>query len=928
MTENGEAQGQGRTLFVVDAMALFFRAHFAFVQRPLTTSQGLPVGALYGFLSTLLALIRDEKAGHLAVALDAPGPTFRHEQYASYKANRPEAPPELALQIPYLQRLIEALGLGTMTQPGVEADDLIASLTRRARELDWEVVVVSADKDFGQLIRPGVRQYVPARGREPARWMDAAQVRERWGVAPEQFVDYLALVGDATDNVPGVTGIGPKTAVELLREHGGLDEILAHVEQIQPASLQRRLREGRAQALASRELVRLRGDLAVEEPGAFSVPDPRSRPQLRQLLRELEFRNIEGRLFAAGESGQQRSLLDAEEPAPPGIRDERPTVPAAEEWKQDYRLLASAGDLARALEARPSASDMLGFSLVTDGEEPQRSALVGIAWGWEPGRIFYLPLAHHQGTNLDRDAVRPLLGPVLADQGIVKAGENLSFALQLLARWEIAAGGPLEDVRVAAYILDPEASLALDGLARKWLDYRGPLGPAPGGGGKGALPAEGAPEAILPAACLEADLVLRLRPKLNAALVDVGGTALYRQVEMPLTPVLAAMMSAGVAVDPRVLTALGETLAAELGRGEEEIYRLAGESFNVNSPKQLQEILFDKLKLRHGQRTKTGFSTSQAVLEELATIHPLPRAVLGYRQLAKLKNTYVDALGPMINPRTGRIHTQFHQTATATGRLSSSNPNLQNIPVRSAMGREVRRAFIAPPGARLLSADYSQIELRVLAHLAEDEYLCAAFRKGADIHRATAARVAGIPEEDVSAEMRGRAKTVNFGVIYGMGPQRLAAELGIPLRDAAGFIEEYFAKLPGVKRYIDGCIAAARTAGYAQTLLGRRRYLPDLHSTHARLRAAAERMALNSTVQGSAADLIKLAMIRLDKALRAHPGARLLLQVHDELLLEVPASRAEAIAQEVRGEMEGILELRVPLRVSVGLGKDWLEAHG
>ncbi|MFH1144453.1 MAG: DNA polymerase I [Candidatus Eisenbacteria bacterium] len=949
MDESRTGLPPGRSLYLVDAMGLFFRSHFAFVRRPLTTSAGMPSGALFGFTNTLLALLRDEKAEYVAVALDTPGPTFRHEKFPAYKATRPEMPGELALQVPYLSRLIDTLGICSLAQEGVEADDLIASLVRKACEVGWDSVVVSADKDFGQLIGPGVRQYVPARGAEPSRWVDEGEVRARYGIAPAQFVDYLALVGDSIDNVPGVSGIGPKTAAQLLQEHGSLDAILAHAPLFEPASLRRRLEEGREAALMSRELVRLRADLPVAEPHGFRVPDPAARPAFRELLRELDFRVIEKRIFgaAAVSPALQASLLDEGEvrepedtrrvssagPEPagasalPGVSE---PVSGAIGWGSEYGRLADARELASTLAGFDVGGATLALDLCSAGENPQRDDLLGLAFGWRPGRFWYLPLSVSGKGGSSIDEARRLIGPLLADPAVTKVGRGLGEAMWLLERHGMSVDGPLDDIGVAAYVRDPESPMGLRELAHQWLGHRmmeAQEGPAETSAAAAA--GRGDAQGSAAQACERADVVLRLRPLMEQALKERAGWSLYHEIEMPLIPVLAAMSAAGIQVDAEVLRTMGESFAGEMRRKEGEIHHLAGGVFNINSPKQLQEVLFDRLKLARRRRTKTGYSTGQAVLEELAGQHPLPREILAYRQLAKLKNTYADALPRMIDPATGRIHARFHQTVTATGRLSSSDPNLQNIPVRSALGREIRRAFVADEGKVFLSADYSQIELRVLAHLSADETLCEAFRKGADIHRTTAARVAGIPEAEVTPDQRGRAKTINFGVIYGMGAVRLAAELGIPQREAAAFIESYFAALPGMKSYMEGCVDAARRSGYAQTLLGRRRYLPDLGADHPRQRAAAERMALNATVQGSAADLIKIAMIRMHERLRAgHPGTRMLLQVHDELLFEAPAADAAEIAREIRVQMETVMELRVPLQVHIGTGGTWLEAHG
>ncbi|MCK4412771.1 MAG: DNA polymerase I [Candidatus Eisenbacteria sp.] len=945
------------TLYLVDAMGLVFRAHFAFLRRPLTTSTGMPVGALYGFLSTLLALIRDERARRLAVALDTPSPTFRHERYAEYKANRPELPAELVPQLPYVSKLIEALGLRAVVQDGVEADDWIASLAKQARARDWEVVIVSADKDFAQLIGPGIRQYVPGRGGEAPRWIDAEEVEEKWGVTPAQFTDFLALTGDSSDNVPGVAGIGPKTAARLLQAHGTLEAIYAALPGITPPGVRGKLEAGRENALLSRELVVLRTDLGPVDLSSLEVPGPGGRETLRVLLAELEFRNLLERLFPGG-TAIQGSLLEGETP-PPGdadgarrgrqttsrrgglateagrVRSASDTRQGAEDtgiadgWNQAYRLITDPRDLARVVARCREGQGPLGVDTETTGLDQRRAGLVGISLCRRAGEAWYLPVGHRAGGNLELGALQEVIGPLLAEPGIEKVAQNFCFDLQILERHGLRVGGRLIDTMIASYVCDPEKRHNLDDLSRHWLGHeKVPISALIGSGRQQCSMADLPAARVMPYACEDADAVVRLWPRLAEALRARGGWPLYRDVEMPLVPVLIAMETAGIALDCSVLAAMETSLGGEMQRREAEIHRLAGETFNVNSPKQLQAVLFEKLKLAPRRKTKTGYSTSQAVLQEMAGGHPLPQAVLAYRQLAKLKNTYVEALPRMVDERTGRIHARFHQTITATGRLSSSDPNLQNIPVRSALGREIRRAFVAGNGMRFLSADYSQIELRILAHLSGDEHLVAAFREGADIHRATGARVFGVAAEAVTPEMRVRAKTVNFGVIYGMGAQRLASELGIPVKEAAGFIEDYFAKLPRMKVYIEGCIAAARAAGYAETLLGRRRYLPDLDSGHPRDRAAAERMALNTTIQGSAADLIKVAMVRLHEVIsREHPRARLLLQVHDELLFEVPADELESVGKSVRSEMEAVLDLAVPLRVEMGAGKNWLEAH-
>jgi DNA polymerase I len=930
-------------IHLVDAPGLFYRAHFAFVNRPLTTSHGQDVGATFGFINTLLGLIHEERARHLAVTFDSRGPTFRHQRYGAYKATRPPMPPELAAQVPLIERTVAAFGLTALAEEGMEADDLIGSLTRAAHAADWDVVIVSADKDFAQLIGEGVRQFVPSRGREPAHWIDADVVQAKWGVDPEQFVDYLALTGDASDNVPGVRGIGAKTAARLLQERGSLDAIYGDLSRVEPAGVRAKLAEGEEVAHLSRELVRIRTDLATPALDLLVVPDPTARVELRALLEELEFRQLTRRLFpsrAAPESTQpgpvpaepaaQLSL----EAAPRGAPSTPVAAPIAVRggWGERYTAVRDAAALAAIVGRYPRegpGGPLVAVDTETDSLNPQTARLVGVSLAWAPGEAWYVPVGHKAGSNLAVEDVARILSPLLGNPGITKAGQNLKFDLRVLAAHGIAVCGPLLDTMVASYLRDPDARHGLDALAAEFLGHRKvAIEELIGSGREQISMAEVAIERVAPYACEDVDAVLRLLPPLEALLRAQGARDLFDRIEMPLVPVLADMESAGILVDVGLLKAFGGTLARRMERIEGEVHALAGVVFNINSTQQLQKVLFEDLKLRPRRKTKTGLSTGQEVLEELAVDHPLPSKVLEYRQLAKLRGTYAEVLPKLVDARTGRIHTEFHQTVTATGRLSSSNPNLQNIPIRTDLGREIRRAFTAPAGSCLVSADYSQIELRLLAHLSGDQDLIEAFRAGADIHRATAARVFGVRPEQVDPAMRARAKVVNFGVLYGMGAQRLAREQGISVKEATRFIAEYFEKLPGVKAFIDRCVAEARRRGYAETLLGRRRYLPDLASARPQLRAAAERMAVNTPVQGSAADLMKLAMVRVHARLaREHPRARLLLQVHDELVLEVSAASLEAVTAIVAAEMSSVLELLVPLRVDTGAGRDWYEAH-
>ena len=913
----------GQRLFLVDGTGLVFRAHYAFLRRPLTTSSGQHVGALFGFINTLLALIREEQATHLGVAFDTKEPTFRHVRYPAYKAHRPEPPVELIGQFPLVSRLTDAMGLATMIQPGVEADDLIGSMAREAVAAGWEAVIVSADKDFSQLIGPAVVQYIPSRGRDAPRWLDSDAIVEKYGVSPDQFIDYLALTGDSSDNIPGIRGIGPKTAATLLQEYGSVAQVYANVDAVTPPGTRKKLDAGRDDYALSRELVTIRTDVFARDPAEFGIPDPSGRCELKRFLDELEFSALSDRLFAR--VPVQASLLEppAEDPF---IEDGEVIV--RDGWGAAYGAITTCEELDEILERRHGRA-VLAIDTETDALDPQTANLVGVSLAWSPGEAWYLPIGHTAEKNLKLADVCRRLNPILSDEKLLLAGQNLKFDLRVLWRHGFEATGPYFDTMVASYLRDPDARHGLDPLVMEHLNHRMvPIETLIGRGREQRTMATVPLKQAAPYACEDVDAVIRLIPPFEHLLRAVHATELFETVEMPLLPVLARMESAGIALEQELLAEMATKLAAEIERAEAGIQELAGEEFNINSPKQLQVILFDRLKLKPTRKTKTGFSTSQEVLEELAGEHPLPRRILAYRQLSKLQSTYVEALPRLVNPETGRIHTDFHQTVTATGRLSSSNPNLQNIPIRTAMGREIRKAFVAPPGCVLLSADYSQIELRLLAHFSEDAHLVAAFHQGADIHRATAARVFGVPEDQVTPEMRSRAKVVNFGLLYGMGPRRLSSEQGISIKEASAFIADYFEKLPGVKGYMERVVAEARSKGYAETLLGRRRYLPDLQSGRHQARAAAERMAVNTQIQGSAADLIKLAMVRAEEELaRAHPQARLLLQVHDELLLEVPAPEVASAGRILGQAMTGIAQLRVPLAVETGSGRTWFEAH-
>jgi len=892
----------GDRLFLVDGTALVYRAHFAFLRNPLITTRGETVSAVYGFAMALVQLLREENPRAMAVAFDGGGPTFRHEQFAAYKAQRPPMPEELARQFPLARALVEAFGIKLLRQEGIEADDLIGSLARCAEREGREIVIVSADKDFMQLLGPRVRQWIPPTGGGAGEWVDSSGVEARWGVRPDQMIDLLALMGDASDNVPGVAGIGPKTAAQLLQRFGSLEGIYEHLEELGASAVRSKLEKDRDSAFLSRELVRIRCD--AEPAGALEgldVPAPRTRPQLARFLKDHEFRRI-------------MELLG---------------LSAEQEWKATYDVLTSVEELRRRAKEWAAAGGTLALHAVGSCGDPHRAALIGLALSPAEGEAAYLPFEHLEAGNLSLEEARPILQALLSDPAVTLVGEDLKSTLHLLRRAGIGASGPMGDPTLAAYLMDPDSTPALESLGLEHLEHR--LGRAEDltGKGRGKVALDAVSIARVAALAGErADVAHRLYNIFVPRLESQGLGELWRHLECPLIEVLARMEEAGVRIEPRMLQDLSRAFSIDLERLTEEIHRLAGAPFNIGSPAQLAGVLFDTLKLPSRKKTKTGRSTDSEVLEELAELHPLPRLLLEHRSLSKLKSTYVDTLPALVHPATGRIHACFNQMVAATGRLSSSDPNLQNIPNRTPLGREIRRAFVAEEGHQLLSADYSQIELRVLAHLSGDSSLVQAFAEGHDVHAATASRLFGVAADQVDPMMRSRAKVVNFGVIYGMGPQRLSREMGIPLEEARNFIDIYLSRMPGVRRYLDETLERARRDGYVTTIFGRRRVVRGLNSGDGRARAQAERIVANTPIQGSAADLVKRAMLEIDRRLAARGMAgRMILQVHDELVLEVPREEMAEAAALVREAMEGAASWNVPLHVELGVGESWAEAH-
>lgn len=914
-------------LFLIDGHALAYRAYHAFIRNPLINSKGQNTSAIYGFASAILRLIEKESPDRIAVVFDSPEPTFRHEKFADYKATREKMPDEMREQLPIVDEVAAALGLAILRCPGFEADDVIGTLARRAEEAGWDTVIVSGDKDFMQLVGDHITVLDLKKKASEDQVIDRAAVEAKFGVPPEKVVDVLALMGDSSDNVPGVEGVGEKTAPELVRAYGSIEGALEHAAEVKNKRVREGLLAGREQALLSRELVTIRTDAPVDfDPAQFGRRTPDA-ARLIQLFEQLEFPSL---------------IEKVRFPEPPAGSETCGRFPGAYHTVSDLQAF-------EALLARLRAAEEFVLDTETTSSEPTRAELVGLSFAFREAEAFYVPAMWESGAQSSSASDLPLfaevpragihalplilerLKPILEDPRIRKGGQNIKYDAVVLANYGIELRGIAFDTMVESYLLDPsQRQHNLDLLALKHLNIRKTPTSDLIGKGKAQISMADVPVAkVALYACEDADATLRLHRLFAPKLQELGLDRLYEEVELPLVAVLARMESRGVKVNLELLAALSAEFAAKMNALAAEIHALAGEEFNINSTQQLGRILFETLQIqkRRGGRvrkTKTGFATSVDALEDFAD-EPIVGRILEYRGLAKLKGTYVDAFPALVNPRTGRIHTSFNQTVTSTGRLSSSEPNLQNIPVRTELGRKIREAFVATDPSRVLvCADYSQIELRILAHYTGDPNLVGAFRRGEDIHRRTASEVFEVPIEAVTPDQRARAKAINFGIIYGMGAQRLAHDTGIAVEEAQEFIARYFRRYPLIKKYTEDTVAGAERDGFVATLLGRRRPIPEIYSDNPGTRSAAERAAINTPIQGSAADLIKVAMVRLDRRLSAaHPDAWMILQVHDELVFDVPAAQAEALAALARAEMEAAMQLEVPLKVDIAIGPTW-----
>lgn len=888
-----------KTIYMIDGSAYIYRAYHAV--RGLSNSKGLPTNAVFGFTRMILKLIEDRSPEYIGIFFDSKGPTFRHKIYKEYKANRPPMPEDLSVQIPYIKEVTAGFNLPVIEMPGFEADDLIGTCANMAEKNGFSVIMVTGDKDFMQLVTEKSIIWDPMKNKT----LDEKSIREANGVEPCMMIDVMGLSGDTADNIPGVPGIGPKTALSLIKTFGSMKNLYEKVDTITKKKQHENLVKYREQAFLSRELVTIDTSVPLEfNPQVFEFKDP-DNAKLSKLFKDLEFRQLQQAFPVKADLSQK-----------------------------DYRLVHSIEELSD-LVSRLKTAQVFAIDTETTSKNPMKAKLVGLSFSMKADEAFYIPCAHDYPDMPEQLALKDvihLLKPVLENSDIKKIGQNIKYDWIVLDRHGINLEGVVFDTMLASYLINPSKrahnldQIALDFLDHKTITYKEVVGKGKNVFGFAQVPIEKA----VPYACEDADITLMAYHVLGSELNKTGLTELLEEVEMPLVPVLMRMEMNGICVNKEKLRSLSKTFEIKLGALEKSIYEVAGERFNIKSTQQLGHILFDKLKLPPGKKTKkkTGFSTDVDVLTELARNHELPALILKHRTLAKLKSTYTDALLDLIHPETGRIHTSFNQTVTATGRLSSSDPNLQNIPIRTGEGKEIRRAFVPKKGWQLVSADYSQVELRILAHCSDDQILIKAFMEDEDIHMRTAAEVFQVFPSFLTPELRQQAKAINFGIIYGMSPFGLSKQLDISRKMANTYINNYFARYKGVKKFVDSTIEEVGKTGRTSTLLGRIRLLPDINSSNKNIRRFAERIAINTPIQGSAADLIKVAMIKVDKAFKEKKlKSAMLLSVHDELIFEVPPDELSIVKKLVKEIMEGVWELKVPLKVNVECGENWAEAH-
>ena len=948
-----------KKLFLLDGMALVYRAHFAFISRPILTSKGVNTSALYGFTQTLLDILKNRQPTHLGVAFDTEAPTQRHTEFADYKAHREKMPEDLSAALPHVRRMVEAFNVPVLICDGYEADDIIGTLVRRADKEGFQSYMVTSDKDFGQLVTPNTFIYKPSRSGEGVEIMGLAEVQNRWGVQnPEQVVDVLALMGDASDNIPGVPGIGEKTAMKLIAQYGTLDNLLAHAGEL-TGRVKQTLETNREQALLSKRLATINCEVPCPVGTDALVVRPPDEGKLKALLVEFEFNSIGRRLFgedfkagrAAGSLESKVQSLKSSGVAPgdrpgeqlvlvaeaEGVAREAEAAPAPTsanlktiaDVPHAYHLVDSPAERAKLIKTL-QARDCFCLDTETTSLDPKEARLVGLAFSFAAHTGYYVPVPQDAaGARGVLDEFRP----VLESDEIEKVGHNLKFDLSVLKWQGVSVGGKLFDTMVAHSLIEPEMRHTMDYLSEVYLGYTPvPISKLIGDGKVGQVNMADVPVAkVAEYSAEDADVTWQLRAALEPLLKQKGQERVFYEVESPLIPVLVDMEFEGIKVDAAALAEFGAQLSKEMDNAEKTIYLLAGTTFNLNSPRQLGQVLFDFLKIGGvPKKTKTGqYATDEQTLAALAADHEIVQRLLKYRTASKLKSTYADALPEVIWPGTGRVHTTYNQVMTATGRLNSQNPNVQNIPIRTERGQEIRKAFVPRSSEyRLLSADYSQIELRILAALSHEAAMLQAFLDGMDIHAATAARVFGVAPDGVTPEMRRKAKMVNFGIAYGISAFGLSQRLGIPRAEAGEIIDQYFKQFPGIRRYMDETIAFARKHGYVETVTGRRRYLRDIRSANNTVRGGAERNAINAPIQGTAADMIKLAMISIHRELaRRKLKTRMLLQVHDELVFDLCLPEQKEVQPMVEERMKTAIPLDVPIVVEMGVGENWLAAH-
>ncbi|MEZ4722869.1 MAG: DNA polymerase I [Flavobacteriales bacterium] len=926
---------EDKRLFLLDAYALIFRAYYSFISNPRINSKGLNTSAMFGFTNTLWSLLQKEKPTHIAVVFDPPGESsIRVEQYEAYKANRDETPEDIKKSVPYIKSIIEAFRIPILEVPGYEADDTIGTLAKKGARAGYTVYMMTPDKDYGQLVEENIVMYKPGKGGgDPEVW-GVKEVCERYGIErPEQVIDILGMMGDAVDNIPGIQGVGEKTAIKFVQEYGSVEGLYENTHQLK-GKMKEKVEACKDIAFLSKQLATIILDVPIElDEKALTMEEP-DKERLVELFEDLEFRqlakNILGEEIAIVRD-RTDSQLDLFSTGDSEETNEKPAgnIKTIDNTEHSYRLVDSVPSRSNFIKLLMKQKSIC-FDTETTGVDPHQADLVGMSFSYEKGKAYYVPIPadHEEAAKIVSE-----FKPVFEDEKIEKVGQNLKFDIEVLNRYGVRVEGPLFDTMIAQFLLNPDMKNNMDEMSEYYLGYRPvSIETLIGQKGKQQGSMRDVPiDEIKDYAAEDADITWQLKLALEKELKDESTKKLMSDMECPLIRVLADMENEGINLDVDALKSMSVELDEDAIQLRDDVFKLAGMEFNLDSPKQLGEVLFEHLKLdSNAKTTKTGqYQTNEATLEKLAGKHEIIGKILDYRSVRKLKSTYVDSLPEMVNPRTGHVHTNYMQTVAATGRLSSNNPNLQNIPIRTARGREIRKAFIPRNSDYvILAADYSQVELRIIAAISNDQGMIDAFKNGLDIHAATAAKVFGVGIEDVDREMRSKAKAVNFGIAYGQGAFGLAQNLNISRTEAKEIIDSYFEQFPGLMKYKESSIELARDKGYAETIMGRRRYLPDINSKNHVVRSSAERNAINAPIQGSAADIIKLAMINLDAALkRENVKSRMLLQVHDELVFDAHKSEIELIMPIIRREMENAYKLVVPLVVDINTGNNWLEAH-